>query len=96
MKRLLVGLAAAGLFGSGGIAGACDRGDNDASNDAAPMASTAAPVATVSKQVTTKAAAKATAKPAGAVCNGGGCNSLPPSAGVTMPAVVACEGAGCP
>ena len=95
MTRLLFGLAIAGLFGAGS-ATACDLGQNDASNDAAPMASRGAPVVTASKQATTKTAAQATAKPAAIACDAAGCNSAPSTASVAKPAVVACEGAGCP
>jgi hypothetical protein len=95
MTRLLIGLAVASLFSSVGIAVACDLGQNDASNDAAPMASRAAPVVTASKQATTRTAAK-TAKAAAIACDGAGCNAVAPTASVAKPAVVACEGAGCP
>jgi hypothetical protein len=95
MKRLLIGLAVASLFSGAGIAVSCDLGQNDASNDGAPMASKAVPVVTASKQATTKGAGKA-AKAAVIACDGAGCNSVAPNASVAKPAVVACQGAGCP
>ena len=94
MKKLLIGLATAGLFGSAGIL-ACGLDDKDASVDATPMASKAAPAVTSSKQAMTKTAAKAKAKPAALACEPSSCNAATPSASSAESSVVACEGGGC-
>jgi hypothetical protein len=104
MKKLLIGLAVAGLFSGAGIVMACDL-DKNASTDAAPNVSKAAPTVIAcdggscpapNKQVTKKTAAKATAKPPVIACDGAACgSSVPANASVAKPAVVACETGGC-
>ena len=75
MKKLLIGMATAGLFSGAGIALACDEHQQDASTDATPMMSVGTPAViacddckvkpdpTVSKKTTAKTTKKTAVKP---------------------------------
>jgi hypothetical protein len=79
MKKLLIALATASLFGGAGIALACDEYQQDASTDATPMMSVGAPAviacegancntkadptAVTSKKATAKTTKKTAVKP---------------------------------
>lgn len=95
MNKLLIGLTAAGLFGSAGVVLACGLDQKDASNDVTPMASKAAPTVTPNKQATAKTAAKAPVKPGVLACAGSNCESVLPTASVAKPPVAACKGSDC-
>jgi hypothetical protein len=87
MSKLGMALAAAGLFGTAGIALCCDLDDKDASAPSAPMVSKPAPAVAAGKPSTIKTAAKAKA--------------VAPAASVAKPDVVAkrelgaCDAAPC-
>ena len=89
MKKLVIGLAVAGLFASAGVILACGIDQKDAADDATPMSSKVAPSVTPTKQATAKVAAKATAKPGALVCAGSNCASVTPSTSVATPTVIA-------